>query len=119
MVFQDPYGSLNPRMQVVDIVTEGLQIHRLCSRADKRERAERLLESVGLDARHAALYPHEFSGGQRQRIGIARALALEPELIAADEPVSALDVSAQAQVVNLMQDLQERMGLSYLSSRMI
>ena len=114
MAFQDPFGSLNPRMNVADIVTEGLRIHRLCRPTAKWERAAELLESVGMDARHAALYPHEFSGGQRQRIGIARALALEPDLIAADEPVSALDVSAQAQVVNLMQDLQERMGLSYL-----
>ena len=114
MVFQDPYGSLNPRMKIADIVTEGLRIHGLCSRRNALERAEALLDMVGLDASHASRYPHEFSGGQRQRIGVARALALEPELAVADEPVSALDMSAQAQAVNLMQDLQERLSLSYL-----
>ena len=114
MIFQDPFGSLDPRMKVADLISEPLLIARRTGRRERREAALSLLESVGLGAVHADRYPHEFSGGQRQRIGIARALALDPELIVADEPVSALDVSVQAQVVNLMQDLQDRLGLTYL-----
>jgi oligopeptide/dipeptide ABC transporter ATP-binding protein len=115
MIFQDPYGSLDPRMTVEDIVGEALDIHRLApDRAARRERVAALLADVGLDASHAQRYPHEFSGGQRQRIGIARALAVEPRLIVCDEPVSALDVSVQAQIVNLLRDLQARHGLAYL-----
>ncbi|MEN8699064.1 ABC transporter ATP-binding protein [Bacillus infantis] len=115
MIFQDPYASLNPRMTVADIIAEGIDIHGLA--ASKKERMERvyeLLETVGLNKEHANRYPHEFSGGQRQRIGIARALAVEPEFIIADEPISALDVSIQAQVVNLMKQLQRDKGLTYL-----
>lgn len=115
MIFQDPYASLNPRMTVEDIIGEGLDIHGLAkNKAERRKRVEELLETVGLNKKHASRFPHEFSGGQRQRIGIARALAVEPKFIVADEPISALDVSIQAQVVNLMKELQEKQGLTYL-----
>jgi oligopeptide/dipeptide ABC transporter ATP-binding protein len=114
VVFQDPYGSLNPRMTVEDIVGEGIAIHDLAPRAERRARVLALLERVGLRPEHARRYPHEFSGGQRQRIGIARALAVEPRFIVCDEAVSALDVSVQAQILNLLQDLQAERGLSYL-----
>ena len=114
MIFQDPNGALNPRMTVERIVTEPLVIHGARRDAATRARAHELLELVGLQPEHASRYPHEFSGGQRQRIGIARALALQPRLIVCDEPVSALDVSVQAQVVNLLQDLQQRLGVAYL-----
>lgn len=114
IIFQDPYSSLDPRMRVGSIVAEPLDVHGQGDRGARRERVRELLELVGLDPDYAARYPHQFSGGQRQRIGIARALALNPDFIVADEPVSALDVSVQAQVVNLMQDLQERLGLTYL-----
>ena len=114
IIFQDPYASLNPRMTVGSIIGEPLTIHGLARGREKEERVAHLLETVGLDPRYQKRYPHEFSGGQRQRIGVARALALEPKFIVADEPVSALDVSVQAQVVNLLQDLQERLGLTYL-----
>jgi oligopeptide transport system ATP-binding protein len=115
MIFQDPYSSLNPRMTVRDTLGEPLDVHRLvASRAERSARIEHLLEVVGLNPAFADRYPHEFSGGQRQRIGIARALAAEPDLIVCDEPVSALDVSIQAQVVNLLEELQARFGLTYL-----
>lgn len=115
MIFQDPYASLNPRLKVMDIVGEGIDIHHLAT--DKRNRKKRVydaLETVGLSKEHANRYPHEFSGGQRQRIGIARALAVEPEFIIADEPISALDVSIQAQVVNIMLRLQREKGITFL-----
>ncbi len=114
MIFQDPYASLNPRMTVMNIVAEGLDIHGLVRREERRKRVIDLLKVVGLNSEHANRFPHEFSGGQRQRIGIARALAVNPEFIIADEPISALDVSIQAQVVNLMRKLQKEHGLTYL-----
>ncbi|KIQ95290.1 Glutathione import ATP-binding protein GsiA [Anoxybacillus thermarum] len=115
MIFQDPYASLNPRMTVADIIAEGIDIHGLAkSKEERMNRVYEMLETVGLNREHANRYPHEFSGGQRQRIGIARALAVEPEFIIADEPISALDVSIQAQVVNLMKKLQREKGLTYL-----
>jgi len=114
MVFQDPYSSLNPRMTVGAIIEEPLKIHTTQTKPERRDRVRSLLTKVGLSPAHATRYPHEFSGGQRQRIGIARALATNPKIVIADEPVSALDVSIQAQVINLMQDLQQEFGLSYI-----
>ncbi len=114
MIFQDPYASLNPRMTVGDIVGEPLDIHGLATGSERRDRIVHLLDQVGLSAEHANRFPHEFSGGQRQRVGIARALAVGPEFLVCDEPISALDVSIQAQVVNLLQDLQAEYGLTYL-----
>ena len=114
MIFQDPYSSLNPRMLVKDIIQEPLDIHTTLSKKEKIEKVEWLLNKVGLSKEQATRYPHEFSGGQRQRIGIARSLATEPKIIIADEPVSALDVSIQAQVINLMMDLQEEFNLTIM-----
>lgn len=114
MIFQDPYSSLNPRMTIGEIIAEGLKLHRLMSANDARQKTADWLERVGLHADHMSRYPHEFSGGQRQRIGIARALILEPEFVVCDEPISALDVSVQAQVVNLLNELKESLGLTML-----
>ncbi len=115
MVFQDPYSSLNPRMTVSDIIAEPLDVHKLCkTKEERRDRILELMNYVGLNSEHASRYAHEFSGGQRQRIGIARALAVNPEFIVCDEPVSALDVSIQAQVINMFDELQDKLGLTYL-----
>ncbi|MDT2767656.1 ABC transporter ATP-binding protein [Globicatella sulfidifaciens] len=115
MIFQDPYASLNPRMKVRDIIAEGIDVHGLAhNEKERNDRVNQLLETVGLNIDHATRYPHEFSGGQRQRIGIARALAVEPQFIVCDEPISALDVSIQAQIINLLEQLQAERGLTYL-----
>ena len=114
IIFQDPYASLNPRMTVGSIIAEPLEVHRIGTKKERRERVKDLLQLVGLNPYFINRYPHEFSGGQRQRIGVARALALQPSFIVCDEPIAALDVSIQAQVVNLLEELQERMGLTYL-----
>lgn len=114
MIFQDPYASLDARMTVGDIIGEAIDIHKLMNGKERNERVQYLLQRVGLNAEHASRYPHEFSGGQRQRIGIARSLAVQPDFIVCDEPISALDVSIQAQVVNMLEDLQDDLGLTYL-----
>lgn len=114
MIFQDPYASLNPRMKVMDIVAEGMDAHQIASGKEREKKVLELLKTVGLSEEHANRFPHEFSGGQRQRVGIARALAVDPEFIICDEPISALDVSIQAQVINLLKELQKKRGLTYL-----
>ena len=114
IIFQDPYASLNPRMTVGTIIAEGMEIHNMYDKAKRQERVYELLETVGLNREHANRFPHEFSGGQRQRIGIARALAMEPEFIVCDEPISALDVSIQSQIINLLKDLQKKLNLTYM-----